>query len=149
MKKYELRQLIGVVAVTAFIVLLPARATQGSTADTDMERALVTSGFKVKTAATEAQRAQLRGLPADRITMVKQDGKTYYLYPDKRQERLYAGDQWAYQAYKGYVKNNHLRKEGAFVFELNPTDKANNRTVQEWHGWSPFPAWAPANVKKP
>ena len=150
MKKYQVRHFIGALAVTALIVLLPVPVTKGSgMVNTEMEQALLTSGFKARTARTEAQRAQLRGLPADRITVVKQDGKTYYLYPDKREQRLFAGDQWAYQAYKGYLKNKHLRKQGAFVWELNPTDKGNNRTVQEWHGWTPFPAWAPENQKKP
>ena len=72
--------------------------------------------------------------------MVKEGGNTYYLYADKRQGRLYVGDHWKYQAYVNNIKNNQLRKQGAFVIE-DPTNRADNRTVVIWHGWSPFREW--------
>jgi hypothetical protein len=143
--KYQLKKLIVTLAIAAAVMpFTSASATQNNyVADTDMERALVDNGFKVKSATTAEQRRQIRSMPDDRFTMVKQGAETYYLYPDKRDNRLYAGDHWAFRAYQGFVKNNRLRKQGAFVFEVNPFDKANNKTVEVWHGWAPFPEWSP------
>jgi hypothetical protein len=141
--KKQFKNLIGTCAAAAAILWLAACATQTSNvAATSMEGALLSAGFKVKTATTAEQRNQLRTLPDNRFEMVKQGDATYYLYADKRERRLYAGDQWAYRAYVGYVKNNQLREEGAFVFEVDPSNKANNKTVVVWHGWGPFPEWS-------
>ena len=147
--KYQIRKLIATLAAVA--VLMPFMSTFAAgymdVADTDMERALVNSGFKVNSARTAEQRRQIRLLPDTQFTKVQQGGQTYYLYPDKRENRLYAGDHWAYQAYQGFLRNNNLRKQGAFVFEVNPSDKANNKTIDVWHAFPPWPEWSPD--KKP
>ena len=71
-----------------------------------------------------------------------QNGTTYYLYADKRDNRLYMGDQYAYRAYLGYLHNKKLRNRGVFVWEVRPADRANNKTVEVWIGDSPFPPWS-------
>jgi hypothetical protein len=140
--KKQFKNLIATCAAAAAIFWLAACATQTSnTADTDIAGALLAAGFKVKTATTAAQHHQLRNLPDNRFTVVKQGSETYYLYADKRQGRLFAGDHWAYQAYVNNIKNNRLRKQGAFVDEVDPSDRANNRTIVIWHDWSPFQQW--------
>ena len=117
-------------------------ATASNTADdTQNGKVLLSYGFKAKPATTAAQRARLRSLPDDQFTVVKQDGRTYYLYPDKKDGRLYAGDDYAYRAYQGYLKNKNLREKGVFVWEVNPSDKSNNKTIQVWHDWTPFDQW--------
>jgi hypothetical protein len=140
--KKQFKNLIATCAATAAILWLAACATQtGNVADTSMEGALLSAGFKVKAATTAEQRNHLRTLPDNRFALVKEDGNTYYLYADKREGRLFAGDQWAYRAYINNVKNNRLREQGAFVFEVDPSNRADNRTVVIWHGWSPFYEW--------
>src|SRR4030088_1273306 len=116
MKKQQFKQLIGVLAAVAFILLMPACATQTSdVANTDMEQALLSAGFKVRPAATPEQRNQLARMPDNQFTMMHQGSQTYYLYPDKKNNRLFAGDRYAFQAYQKYVRDNNLRKQGAFV----------------------------------
>jgi hypothetical protein len=110
-------------------------------ADTDQEQALLYSGFKVKSASSVAQSTQVRGLPDNEFTMVKQNGTTYYLYPDKRDGRLYAGDQYAYRAYQRFIKDRQLREKGVFVLPTHPENKSDPKNVQIWHDWGPFPAW--------
>jgi hypothetical protein len=70
-----------------------ANQIKAAAADTAQEQVLLSSGFKVKSARTAGQRAEVRGLPDNQFTVVKQNGNTYYLYPDKKDNRLYAGDQ--------------------------------------------------------
>ena len=112
-----------------------------ATGDALAEQVLLNSGFKVRPAHTPAQRAQLRALPDHQFTLVKQNGNTYYLYPDKKENRLYSGDHYAYRAYLNFYKNQKLRAKGVAVFPINPGDKSNNRTIQVWEQWSPFDQW--------
>ena len=122
-----------------------AAQSNAAVADTQMERALLNSGFKVKAADTAARRAQMRRLPDNQFTMVKQDGKIYYLYADKKDNRLYAGDQYAYRAYEKFVRDNQLRAQGVFVRPLRFENKSDNKTIEVWQGWEPFPAWKSAD----
>ena len=142
MKIQQIKNLIGAAVLMAIAVWLAACATETSNvAYTSMNGALLTAGFKARPATTAEQEQQLRNLPDNRFTMVKQNGEVYYLYPDKSQNRLYAGDHWAYRAFINNEKNNRLREQGAFVFETDPSNRADNRTVVIWHGWSPFQQW--------
>ena len=131
------------VALTLFL-FLPATTSlaENNLGDTEMERVLVTSGFKVKTAHTNGQRNHIARLPGNQFQQVVQNGTTYYLYADKRDNRLYIGDQYAYRAYLGYLHNKKLRNRGVFVWEVRPADRANNKTVEIWTGDSPFPPWS-------
>jgi hypothetical protein len=112
-----------------------------ATGDALAEQVMLNSGFKVKPANTPAKRAQLRALPDHQFTLVKQNGNTYYLYPDKENKRLYAGDHYAYRAYLNFYKNQKLRAKGVVVWEVEPANKSNNRTIQVWEDWSPFDQW--------
>lgn len=138
----QFKNLISAFAAAAVMLWLGACATQTSNvADTSMESALLTAHFKAKPATTPEQRKHLLSLPDNRFTVVKENGESYYLYPDRKDSRLYVGDHWAYQAFVNDKKNNELRKQGAFVFEVDPSNRADNRTVVIWHGWSPFQQW--------
>jgi len=118
-----------------------ANQTKAAAADTEQEQALLYSGFKVKSASTAGQRAQVRALPDNEFTAVKQNGNTYYLYPDKKDNRLYAGDQYAYRAYQRYAKDKQLRAEGVLVIPKRYENKSDPRNVEIWQEWGPFPAW--------
>ena len=115
--------------------------TKAAAADTIQEQWLLYSGFRVKSASTARQRAQVRALSTNEFTAVEQNGTTYYLYPDKTNYRLYAGDQYAYRAYERYVKDKQLRAEGVFVRPIRYENKSDPRNVEIWQQWGPFPAW--------
>jgi len=138
----RIQQLKYLTLTLAVVILTGLGAAASNTgADTELKQVLLTSGFKARPADSSAQRAQLRALPDDQFTMVKQDGQTYYLFPDKKEGRLYAGDYYAYRAFQGYFKNKDLRAKGVFVWPVQPADKSNNRTIQVWHDWTPFSQW--------
>lgn len=140
MRMQRLKYLTLALAVATFTGLSCATASNPPT-DTELKQALLASGFKAKPAASSTQRAQLQAIPDNQFTMVKQNGNTYYLYPDRKDGRLYAGDYYAYRAFQGYVKNKQLRAQGVFVWEVNPADRSNNKTIQVWHDWTPFSQW--------
>jgi len=142
MNNQPFRNLTGALAVVALIFGFAACATQtGNVADNTMEPALLAAGFKVRPATIPGQRSHINTLPDNRFTMVKENGDSYYLYADKQNGKLFVGNRFAYQAYINNVKNNELRKEGVFVWEVNPADRALNRTIVVWHGWVPFEEW--------
>jgi hypothetical protein len=140
MRTQRLKYLI-LILVPMMLIGLDCATASNTAADTQNGKVLLSYGFKAKPATTAAQRAQLRSMPDNQFTVVKQDGRTYYLYPDKKDGRLYAGDDYAYRAYQGYLKNKNLREKGVFVWEVNPSDKSSNKTIQVWHDWSPFDQW--------
>ena len=150
MKANDRYQIIGAGAAIALLLFLSACATETTTTaaagdnlgDTEMERVLITSGFKVRAAHSSGQRNHIAQLPGNQFQQVVMNGATYYLYADKRDNRLYIGDQYAYRAYLGYLHNKKLRSEGVFVWEVRPADRANNKTVEIWHGGGPFPPWS-------
>jgi len=142
--KEQFSQLVCTFAIAGLLLLVPACATQTTTAaeaDTEITTALTTAGFKVRPATTASQRAPMANMPDNRFTVVNQNGREYYLYADRRDNTLYVGDHWAYMAFIGNEKNNKLRKEGAFVFEVDPSNKPNNKTVTVWPGYPPFRDW--------
>lgn len=129
------------IAICAAFCVQPLQANAAAPADTQIEQVLVTSGFRAQPANTRARRAQLRALPENQFTAVKQNGNTYYLYADRKDNRLYAGDYYAYRSFQNFFKNRHLREQGVFVWETNPADRSTNRTIQVWHDWTPFDQW--------
>ena len=143
MKQHFFKGLIGAFAVAALSFLFSACATDtvnvaGNGGGGEMERALLASGFKARTASTTVQRHNMVSMPDHQFELVRQNGNDYYVYASKRSNRLFVGDRWAYQAYQGYVRNNELRKQGVFVYEVHPGDRANNRTVDIYNGYPPF-----------
>src|SRR5689334_9642134 len=142
MNKQQFRNVARALGVAALIFGLVACATHtGDVADNPIGPALLAAGFRVRPATIPEQRNHINTLPDDRFTMVKENGNPYYLYADKKNGKLYVGNRFAYQAYINNVKNNELRKQGAFVWEVNPADRALNRTIVVWHGWGPFETW--------
>ena len=142
MKQQYFKGLIGAVGVAALSLLFSACATEtvdvASGGGVEMERALLASGFKVRTASTTIQQRNMASMPDHQFELVRQNGNDYYVYASKRSNRLFVGDHWAYRAYQGYVRNNELRKQGVFVYEVDPSDRSNNRTVDIYNGYPPF-----------
>ena len=142
MKHQHVRGVVTAIGVAALTWLLSACATEtanvaGGGGDA-MEGALLASGFKVRPAATTTQRHHMADMPDHQFELVRQGGTDYYVYASKRTNRLFVGDHWAYQAYQGYIRNRELRKQGVFVYEVQPGDPANNKTVDIYNGYPPF-----------
>ena len=142
MKRQYLTGLIGPAMAAILVLLFPGyAAADRPITDREMDAMLRESGFKMRQASTGAQRASMREMHQGEFTVVNQNGKSYYTYVDKATGRLFVGDEQAYRAYQGYIRNRHLREKGVFVYELRPGDKPNNKTVDIYHDWSPFDRW--------
>jgi hypothetical protein len=77
------------VAATCAVMSIGCATTQITTQN--RERMLVTSGFKLITPKTPAQRQKLQKLPPGKVTMIQKAGKTYYIFPDPANNLAYVG----------------------------------------------------------
>jgi hypothetical protein len=68
----KIKQIITLIVGMTTVAFSPITGAAGR-ADTDQEQALLYSGFKVKSASTAGQRAQVRALSTNEFTAVKQN----------------------------------------------------------------------------
>ncbi|HEX5219019.1 MAG TPA: hypothetical protein VFZ59_05580 [Verrucomicrobiae bacterium] len=88
------------------------------------EDLLSAAGFKARHAATAEQQAQLKSLPARKVSTVEKGGKKYYVYPDAAKNIIYVGDSAQYAEYQ------KLRKEQQWAEEqANPAVQLQEATV--------------------
>ena len=123
--------LIGAIALLALAVSCTSTQTQNK------ENLLIAAGFKVIMPKTAAQQQKLQALPADKVTLVQKDGKTYYVFPDAANNQAYVGGPTQYQAYKQLRLANKLANENLEAAEMNQDASMDWGT---WGGWG-APGW--------
>jgi hypothetical protein len=122
---------IGAIALLALAVGCTSTQTQSK------ENLLIAAGFKVITPHTAAQQQKLQALPADHVTLVQKDGKTYYVFPDAANNQAYVGGPTQYQAYKQLRLANKLANENLEAAEMNQDASMD---WGAWGGWG-GPGW--------
>ena len=120
--------LISAVALVAMAVGCTSTQTQTQS----KENLLVAAGFKVIVPRTVAQQQKLQTLPANKVTLVQKDGKTYYVFPDAANNQAYVGDSAQYQAYKQFRLANKLANENLEAAEMN---QEASMDLGAWGGW--------------
>src|SRR5260370_15263213 len=96
------------------------------------ENLLIAAGFKVIVPSTAAQQQKLQALPAGKVTLIRKDGKTYYVFPDAANNQAYVGGSTQYQAYRQLRLANKLANENLEAAEMNQ-DASMNRVASG--GW--------------
>ena len=99
------------------LALATGCSTTKQTAHT--EELLMSSGFKVVAATTPAQQTQLQTLRPGKITLVKRDGKTWYVYPDAAHQKLYVGNPTQYQNYRQALQDDRLVRDQYGAIQSN------------------------------
>jgi hypothetical protein len=109
--------------------------TAGCASTRQTEDLLSAAGFKSVPATTPEQQAHLKTLPARKVTVVERNGKTYFVYPDVKQNMLYVGQQAQYQQYQ------KLREQ--YQMALEQENAAEMRANEGWGMWGPWagPGW--------
>ncbi len=97
----KLLTLTNIAGAMAALALLAACQTTGTTDVVAQKEALLQqSGFKVITVTTPKQQQAVTGLPDNRVSAVKYNGKLYYVFPTAQNDRIYVGKQKQFNAYK-------------------------------------------------
>ena len=105
---------VGLFLLCAFWLAACAGAPSSQTpATTDL---LLQSGFQAR---PPLKPDHLQSLPAHQFVPVHWHGKTFYVYPDPGSNRLYFGDDAAYQRYK-------LKAAEARTAEAQPAKQSGN-----------------------
>ena len=112
----------------AFALLALAVGCVGTQTQTK-ENLLIAAGFKVITPRTAAQQQKLQSLPADKVTLVRKDGKNYYVFSDAANNQAYVGGLTRYQAYQQLRLANKLANENLEAAQMNQDASMN------WAGW--------------
>jgi hypothetical protein len=102
------------------------------------ENSLVAAGFKVVAPKTAAQQQKLKALPADKVTMVQKNGKTYYVFPNAAHNQAYVGGPKQYQAYRQLRAKQKLASEKLEAAEMNL-----EASQMDWEGWGGWGGWGP------
>jgi hypothetical protein len=132
MRNTLLKQSATNLTVVALVSLFTGCAT---TASPQAENLLLSAGFKARVATTAKQQEELRTLPTGKISPVRQNGKTFYVYPDAAHNQIYVGNRAQRETYK-HLKEQQPNSAGPIVFQDNV--KGNDITIKEFYGWEPF-----------
>ena len=106
------------------------------------EQMLGDAGFKRVAAQTPKQVQHLKTLPADRLTVVKVNGKTFYVFPDPAHNILYLGNPEEYQTYKESVSLQKLEGQNR-VDAIE--DQASGDDAGTWVEWTSSSGWTHGN----
>src|SRR5262245_220032 len=89
------RVLAGFLAGVALMVV----AVGCGTTKKQTESLLLQSGFKAVPPTTAQQKEELEKLPSGKVSMVTQQQKALYVYPDRSHKLLYVGQEAQYELY--------------------------------------------------
>jgi hypothetical protein len=96
------------------------------------ENLAVAAGFKVITPVKPDQQALLPTLPADKVTRITYEGKTYYVLPDVKNNVAYVGGPAEYQAYQKLRLDQQMSNDNLEAAQMNQSASMN---WGAWGGW--------------
>ncbi len=109
------------------------------------EALVIAADFKVIKPAKPKQKAMLEKLPADKLTRVTIQGKTYYVLPDRADGQAYIGGPKQYRSYQqlSQAKNVALEADGGVTtYERQETAAENWGGRDGWDGWNGVDGWS-------
>lgn len=125
-----LRSLTSLVAIT---LLALAVGCAGNLQE--QENLTVAAGFKPITPTKPEQSALLAKLPADQVTRITYEGKTYYVLPDVKNNQAYVGGPKQYQAYQQLRLAKQISNQNLEAAEMN---QAASMNWGAWGGWGGY-----------
>jgi hypothetical protein len=137
-----MKHLLMLTTATALLAILTGCKT---TPIQRTERLLTQSGFKAVPASTAAQQQQINTLPPAKVSLVKRNGQTFYVYPDHARNVLYVGNRAQYQAYQIAVQDQYLAQDAKMVRDASASSVLSEDSLemsgavptweQMWEGW--------------
>ena len=142
----------GIVSAVAALALITACQTTGTgqSVVAQKESLLSQSGFKVVTVTTPQQQQAVNGLTQGRVSAVKYNGQLYYVFPTGTKDKIYAGKQKQFNAYKQALAAQHASHPMSMAQQgqqqmagqsLEPTLETagpHNVEIQQFGGFGPM-----------
>src|SRR5262249_13554272 len=98
------------------------------------ENLMATAGWRNILATTPQQKTLLAGLPANQISTVQKDGKTWYVFPNHATGSAMVGTPGQYTAYKQLAFTQKISDQNLQAAQLNSMPPVG------WGAWG-GPAW--------
>jgi len=125
-------KILGSVAMMYVIAACSTTPAEGTATTVSQKEALLTqAGFKPKSLTNSTQQQLVAKLPANRVSPVKYQGKTYYVYPTGK-DHILVGRQAQLNAYKQELQAKHAQVQAK---------PANQRTPQEQQMLDGYATW--------
>jgi len=140
--RLSLRSLVGL--ALGFGLILSGCATSPRRT----ESMLAASGFKVIPVTTPEQQKQLATLPSGKISVIKRQGKVFFVYPDSNQKQLYVGQDAQYDAYQNLLLNREAMQESIAASQAASNAAALNAEAnivssEPWGFYDPWVVFGP------
>jgi hypothetical protein len=116
-------------------VVLMGCATVQTSKYENTEQLLSAAGFHLKLADTPARQAKLKAMMQYTIVPHDRNGKIFYVYADAANNRLFIGDQRAYQQYEALAVEKQIAQDQVTAAALNAD------ATMDWEMWGPDPWW--------
>jgi hypothetical protein len=125
------------IGVLSLITACQTASTGGSASTASQKEALlVQAGFKSKTVTTPKRQERISALPEGKVSAVKYQGRTYYVYPTATKDRILYGNQAQFDAYKQSLQAQRAQLTSP-IFEEELHGPYPIR-VQEFDGFGPM-----------
>jgi len=132
-KLINLRSVLRAIAALAIAIGCASTTTTTIAAPPQKEVMLQQAGFKTHTVTTARQKEHLQALPEGKVSIVQQNGKTFYAYPDVAHNTVYTGTEAQYQAYKQAQSQASIQNRG-----LNVDPDPHGIAINEFDGFGPL-----------
>ncbi len=132
-KLINLRSVLRAIAALAIAIGCASTTTTTIAAPPQKEVMLQQAGFKTHTVTTARQKEHLQALPEGKVSIVQQNGKTFYAYPDAAHNLVYTGTEAQYQAYKQAQLQASIQNRG-----LNVDPDPHGIRINEFDGFGPL-----------
>ncbi len=119
--------------VVAWAVALAGCAAMQTAQTQSTEQLLSASGFHLKLADTPAKQAKLNTLMPRKIVPHDRNGKILYVYADPANNRLYVGNEQAYQNFQALAVEKQIAQEQRQAAAMNAD------AAMDWDMWGPDP----------
>jgi hypothetical protein len=124
------------IAAVSLLVWAAGCASTGHVKTT--EQMLTEAGFKRVVANSDQQISHLKTLPVDKLTVVKLNGNTRYVFPDPAHNLIYVGNLEQYQTYQQILSYNKLEGQNGVMAALG--EDTGDDTVK-WAAWNSNSGW--------
>jgi cell division protein YceG involved in septum cleavage len=121
--------------VVALAVALAGCAAMQTAQTQSTEQLLSASGFHMKLADNPAKQAKLATLMPNKIVPHDHNGKVLYVYADPANNRLFVGDQQAYQNFQTLAVAKQIAEDQRQAAAMNAD------AAMDWDMWGPDPWW--------
>lgn len=129
-------------------VLAAAALTIGCANTSDLktkEEMAVAAGFKTITPSKPEQKSTFDKLPSNKFSRINQNGKTYYVLPDRDQGQAYVGGPEQYQALQEDTQARAAAQDNAQATSTRSLSGEDNTTygdLSTWEGWRETEDWS-------